>query len=327
MLDEKLLHNVDQLLTPEELEHVTLHFDFNLDADNSLFEMLTDDVPVDPRELIPHLIETHERVTLGDIVKDWLHENARKKETYIYLAVFAMFISVFGRITRDFILTDYVAMEQMPEMMTPPPEPTPPPPPLEDTPEPTPPPEEEPEPMPTPMPQDRMEQRLDDMQDDRQLKELKIDEPKRDLAQDMRDSQLNAVKDSDNSVGSISRQFANTSGRASDNSNVNLSNVGRRPKQGDTTGTRSLGNLKTGRSQVRDSGATKSLGDVTGGRAKPTGNGNGGGMTADWIKLPSTGPVAHLQPRCQGRTGYVVVGKYRLQCGNDQIQAAWIRKQ
>ncbi len=324
MIDNKLLAEFDERLSHAESEHVTLHFDFDLDANSSLFEIMMEEGPVDPQGFIPHLPADAHKLGYGTVLKDWLKHTARKKETYIYLTVFALFASVFGRITTAVIDENILALVEMPEMMTPPPEKTPPPPLPEVTPEPTPPPEEEP--MPTPKPMDRMEQKLEDLDQQQELKDLKIDRPEVDVASDLRDSQLNAVKARDDSVGVISRRFADTSGRAKDNSAVNLKGVGRKPARQDAPAGRSLNRLNAGRGKAKDTGATKKLGDLAGsGKKKPQGD-SGSGVKAAWIKLPSTGPVAHLQPRCLAKTGYVVVGKYRLLCGNDQIQAAWIRQ-
>ncbi|MDP8223123.1 MAG: hypothetical protein P9L99_07175 [Candidatus Lernaella stagnicola] len=321
MIEKKFLDQLDKSLSPLEIEQVTIHFDFDLDANNSLFEIMVDDGPVDPREIIPHLPPERNKPGYGTMLKDWLSETARKKETYVYLAVFALFVGVFGRITTAVIDEELLAMVEMPEMMTPPPERTPPPPPPEATPEPTPPPEDEP--MPTPKPMDQMEQKLEDLDNQQELKELQIDQPKTDLARDLQNSQLNAVKDSDNSAGVISRRFANTTGKATDNSSVNLSNVGRKPVRQDSQGTSKLKRIGS-TPKAKDTGAgSKALGDLGGKKKSNTDSGSGG--TINWIKLPSTGPVAHLQYRCQGKTGYVVAGNYRLLCGSDKIQSAWIR--
>jgi len=326
MIDKRLLDDLDSQLSQKDFDQTSLHFNFDLGADTSLFDLLEEGEQLKPEELIPHLEHLEEHVRYSLIVREWLLDNAKKKETYVYLAILVLFFAVFGRITTAIIDDERVALVEMPEMMTPPPTPTPPPPPEPETPEPTPPPEDTPEPMPTPKPMDVMDKRLEELDQQKQLEELKVDQPQTQMAEDLRDQKLNAVKARDNSTGSISRTFATTKKQASDVSSANLSQVGRRV-QGNTNGApHQLGRLG-GSGRAQDSGAGRQLGDLTNKQQTKPKTDAGAGGSVQWIKLPSTGPVAHLQPRCKGRTGYIVVGQYRLQCGNDQIVAAWMRKQ
>lgn len=325
MIDKKLLDDLDSQLRQQDLDRTSLHFNFDLGADTSLFDLIEDGADLKPEDLIPHLkhIEDHVRYSL--IVKEWMLENAKKKETYVYVVLLVMFFAVFGRITTAIIEDERVALVEMPEMMTPPPTPPPPPPPEPETPEPTPPPEDSPEPMPTPKPMDVMDKRLEEIDRQKQLDELKVDQPETKMAQDLRDQKLNAVKARDNSTGSISRTFATTKKQASDMSNVNLSRVGRRVEGNANGAAHKLGKLG-GSGRAQDSGAGRQLGDLTDKQKTKPRTDRGTGGNVEWIKLPSTGPVAHLQPRCKARTGLIIVGRYRLKCGNDQILAAWMRK-
>ena len=46
-----------------------------------------------------------------------------------------------------------------------------------------------------------------------------------------------------------------------------------------------------------------------------------------WERLTSTGPVAGLQPYCLNKTGRIQVGNFLLQCADNQIIAAWKRRE
>jgi len=326
MIDRNLLEQLDGQLKDFELEHSTFHFDFELGAaESSMFDLLDEEQVEQLQELIPKLVKAEKPIPFSVILKDWVSEKARKRETYVYLVLAIMFVVVFGRITTAIIDEEKMRIVELPEMMTPPPTPTPPPPPEEETPEPTPPEEETPE-MPTPKPLDRMDQRLEELDQAQELEELQIEEPQTEMARDMQDNRLNAVRDRDNSTGSISRRFSRVTNKPRDGGNADLSRVGRGTARRESSGTASLGAVGTGR-RARDTGTQQQLGDVA--KKKKTGSGRDSGSigNVEWIKLPSTGPVAHLQPRCRGRSGFIFVGQYRLKCGNDQIVAAWIKKQ
>lgn len=323
MINSDLLQDMDDQLNPAERELSSIHFQYELSTESSLFDLIDADEGMEG--VLPHLVHSDRPIPFGEILKDWAIEQSKRKETYVYLLLAFMFIGVFSRITHVVIDEDKMAMVKMPEMMTPPP--TPPPPKMDtpemETPEPTP----EATPEPTPKPIDKMEQQLDELDQAQQLEELDVEDLRTESANDLVDNRMDAVQDRDNSVGSINRRFARVTDQPQDSAgSADLSQLGRGVDGGDRSTGRQLGRVAPRRGP-QDTSGQQQLGDLTGQRKKkPSQDGRNVG-NVNWIKLPSIGPVAHLQPRCRGRSGYVVVGQYRLKCGNDQIQAAWIRQE
>lgn len=330
MIAQKMFEKLDAQLSVEDLDHATMFFDFNLSTEASLFEQWGAEVAEGQASdlVLPHLMHMDMHIGYGDIFKDWAVQTLKRKETYLYLAMVLFASVIFGRITTAVIEEERLALQDLPNMeKTPEPTPEPTPPPTQDTPEPTPPPkEEEEEPEPTPPPKDIMEEeKLEDLAKDEQLEDLKRDEILKDQIRDNLAFEKLAARPADKgSTGVISRKFADTTKRSRDNVNLDLKNVGAGKSKKDTGGAKpQLGSIGS-KGKAKDTGAEtlQSMKKDTSSKPKTKSDKSTVGKV-NWIKLPGIGQVAHLQPRCLGVKGFVVVGDFRLLCANDQIVSAW----
>jgi len=333
MIAQQLFEKLDAQLSTEELDHATMFFDYNLSTEASLFEQWGAEVVNGEAAdfVLPHLLHTDLHVGYGDIFADWAVQTLKKKETYLYLAMLLFATIIFGRITSAVIEEEKrLALQDLPDMeKTPEPTPEPTPPPVQDTPEPTPPPkEEEPEPEPTPPPKDMLEEeKLEDLAKEEKLEDLKRDDILKDqIRDDLAFEKLAARPADKGSTGVISRKFADTNKHARDNVNLNMKNVGTGKKKDAGAAKPQLGSIG-GKGKAKDTGqeTLKSLKKDASGKPKGKSDKPTGGKVK-WIKLPDIGPVAHLQPRCRGVKGFIVVGKYRLLCSNDQIVSAYVKE-
>jgi hypothetical protein len=145
-------------------------------------------------------------------------------------------------------------------------------------------------------------------------------------------------------TGDMSKSFAvpqQTAGRQTDKSNLSFKDAlpglgtkeGRSPSQAYDPNA-PLGGTGSGLPGGRrhgDSGSGIGTGtDLTLASGKTTKTEKNTGTTAfdstKWERLASTGPVAQWQPLCLNKTGFLEIGNFRLQCKDNQIIAAWKRR-
>ena len=55
MIDKRLLDDLDSQLSQKDFDQTSLHFNFDLGADTSLFDLIEEGEQLKPEELIPHL--------------------------------------------------------------------------------------------------------------------------------------------------------------------------------------------------------------------------------------------------------------------------------
>jgi hypothetical protein len=85
-----------------------------------------------------------------------------------------------------------------------------------------------------------------------------------------------------------------------------------------------------GRRRVSDTAEGALSADLGAASKKPAAKPKSGVEDLDaskWERIEIAGPVAQHQPDCLNVAGYVYVGNYRLMCKNDQIVAAWRKKE
>jgi len=141
-----------------------------------------------------------------------------------------------------------------------------------------------------------------------------------------------AQQEGGSSIGAIGPEFAKGHSKPTDPipNYGNISKIGWSGGTGQKETSRSLnlGKIGSNANQQKDTALDKPLADaVNAAKKTQMAQDTGTGPSVKWIKLPSIGPVAHLQPRCMGQSGYIYVGQYRLECRNDQIVAAWSKEE